>query len=132
MKYTKMTPCDTCPFLRDANFYLVPARAEEIAKSLRGGSGFPCHKTVDYEKQETDGGLGNKAIACAGALLVTERDCGPNQIQRIAARLGVYDPSKLDRAANVYDDFEEFIGSNEERHEKLCQKKRPNKKEKKK
>lgn len=106
MNYKRMTPCAHCPFRKDIPGYLRQARAVEIARGLRDPNGgeFPCHETMP----RTDSPI-KKAKVCAGSILVTERDQGPNQMHRIAERLNVYDPSKLDRDAPCFDDFDEFI-----------------------
>jgi hypothetical protein len=105
MKFTRRKPCAHCPFRFDHEGFLTKARAVEIARSLRdpGGGDFPCHETTK------DGQPRSKYVACAGSLLVVERDQGPNQMHRIAERLGLYDPSKLDRHAPCFNDLEEFI-----------------------
>lgn len=119
MKFTLTSPCDSCPFVVSVNFCLTPSRAREIADVLRGGGTFSCHKTIDYDAEEEGRANDRKAVHCAGALLLTERDCGPNQMHRIAERLGIYDPSKLDREADVFKDFDQFIEANDERYGRL-------------
>lgn len=121
--YTLKGPCSNCPFRSDKPFYLDEDRVTEIAESLRDGATFYCHKTVVYddppESQDLDpeasdacddeesdpsfsGRITNRARACAGALATMEREGRPNQIMRIAHRLGFYDPENLDKDAPVY------------------------------
>lgn len=95
MHYTMKTPCDSCPFRSDFNFPLHAARAVQIVQALtREGKTFACHKTTH-----------GRAVVeqhCAGALIMLERECAPNQMMRIAGRLGMYDRAGLDMDAPVF------------------------------
>lgn len=106
MNYGLVRPCAHCPFRSDIPGYLRRSRAEQIVAGLRDprGGEFPCHETMPRTDSPID-----KAMVCAGSLLVTERDQGPNQMHRICERLNLYDPSKLDREAPCFNSFEEFI-----------------------
>lgn len=106
MIFTRRTPCKHCPFRLDVPGFLRRARAIQIVHSLRDEDGktFPCHESLPRTDSST-----KKVVACAGSLIVTERDQGPNQMHRIAYRLGIYDPSKLDREAPCFNNFDEFI-----------------------
>ncbi len=44
-RYTLRQPCNNCPFRTNVQPYLRPERAQEIARALRDGGEFPCHKT---------------------------------------------------------------------------------------
>lgn len=107
-------PCADCPFRTDKPFYLGQARREEIADGLRAGADFPCHKTIDYSHD--DGGRRTPGTQfCGGALATIERgDDGPNQGMRIAERLGMYDPSRLDPDAPVPDGLDAWVDDDPE------------------
>lgn len=111
--YTLKSPCANCPFRNDNPTYLREERAREIAASLRSGSTFYCHKTVDYvedpEDDGTEGRIGSRGRACAGALATMEKEGTPHQMVRIAERLGIYDPSVLDMDSPVYDSLTEWV-----------------------
>ena len=104
MEFNLKKPCKDCPFKTDTlEGWLGEERAEEISNDLIYNQGtFACHKTLQAAKQEH----------CAGALILLEKLDRPNQMMRIAERLGYYDRSKLDMFANVFDDQDDFI----ERH----------------
>lgn len=102
-------PCPKCPFRHDIPAYLNKERAEEIADALRGGSEFPCHSTLDYDVEDDEPGRTEKTSFCAGAMTVLEKSEGPNQMMRIMERLGLYNFTKLDMDAPVYDDLDEWI-----------------------
>src|ERR1051325_256618 len=98
MHFDMVTPCDNCPFRKDITFPLSPERTKEILDSLFvHDQTFPCHKTIDYEEWEEEERYiptGNEQH-CAGALILAERLNRPNQMMRIAERLGLYDRTKL-------------------------------------
>lgn len=106
MNYDRKTPCDNCPFRSDKSFALRDGRVREIEESLVRGE-FPCHKTTTYDE---DGDLHATAKSqhCAGALILLEKLNQPSQMMRISERVGMYDRSKLDMGAPVYDDFDEM------------------------
>lgn len=52
---------------------------------------------------------------CAGALIFLEAQERPNQMMRIAERIGCYDPSQLDINFPVVRSTEEFVEMMEER-----------------
>lgn len=99
-------PCRDCPFRSDRPFPLRPERGEEIAHALLSDGSFHCHKTVDYSDDEPSS-VG--AQECAGSLIILERMGAPHQMMRIAERLGMYDHTKLDMDAPVYDDLDEWV-----------------------
>jgi hypothetical protein len=93
MNFNLKKPCPDCPFLKgsNTNTTLHPARIPGIVRDLLRGSTFQCHKTLGKEKAEH----------CAGALLYLEREEAPNQLMRIAERLGSYDPDMLEPCPNI-------------------------------
>jgi hypothetical protein len=113
MNYDLVRPCDNCPFRSDKPFFFSRERAEEIADGItRQQRTFTCHKTtVACGEDEEFGGMkdGPNAQHCAGAMILLEKLAQPNQMMRIAERLGMYDRTKLDMDAPVYDSVEEFI-----------------------
>lgn len=101
MKYDLVRPCPHCPFRRDRPGYLRPERAVQIAQALAEGSEFACHQTTEPDADGEDLVAGETSQFCAGALLMLEQQDSPNQIMRVAERLGIYDPAKLDRDSPV-------------------------------
>ncbi len=94
MKFNLNKPCADCPFRTDIKPYLRAGRAQEITNAvLRENKTFQCHKTLDKK-------MGSH---CAGALVLVEKTKKPNAMIQIAERLGIYDPSKLDLDAPVYE-----------------------------
>lgn len=109
MKFTLRRPCANCPFRTDCRQgWLGRKRATEIATSITAHQKtFSCHKTNDFssgEVEETE-----NSQHCAGALVLLEKRNQPNQMMRIAERLGFYDRHKLDMAAPVFDSTKDFI-----------------------
>lgn len=97
-------PCSKCPFRTDVPGYLRRGRAAEIAGAL-DRSTFSCHETV----HALGAPKSKPEQHCAGALIMMEREGVRGQMVRIAGRLGLYDPSKLDTGAPVHASREEFI-----------------------
>lgn len=93
MHFDLKTPCKDCPFILNSstNSTLRKGRLEEIVDDIRTGSSFICHKTI---QEYTDKPV--KEQHCAGALIFLEREDNPNQMMRIAERIGFYDRQKLD------------------------------------
>lgn len=113
--YTLTGPCSNCPFRTDQTF-LDAERAREIAESLQGGATFYCHKTLDYDEAFDDDSNGSPAIAkksraCAGSLIVMEKEQRPNQIMRIGERLGLYDRTRLEMDAPVSGSLAEWVAA---------------------
>lgn len=112
MKYDLIRPCKHCPFRSDIRGYLRQERAEEIAESLLRGQSFPCHETT-VEVEDEEGYSAREATPdsqhCAGAMIMLEAMEMPNQMMRIAERIGFYRADRLDRSAPVFADAEEFI-----------------------
>lgn len=115
--YGLTTPCANCPFRADIKPYLHPERVEEIQEGLERGE-FPCHKTTTLEDDADGEGTHrtdtDKEMHCAGALILKEKLGESSQMMRIAERLGMYDYTKLDMDAPVYDSWEEMIDAQEE------------------
>lgn len=64
-------PCQDCPFRKDVDMLgsLRPGRMKEITDNLKTGGTFPCHKTIDYNKERIDGKMDLKNEKfCAGAM----------------------------------------------------------------
>lgn len=99
MKYTQTTPCKECPFLKSMKNGFTMMRLMEFACTE-----FPCHKSATLDENE-DGHsefVANKdSVHCAGALIFLEKRNAPNQMMRIAERLGMYDCTKLNMNAPV-------------------------------
>lgn len=109
MKYTKTSPCNNCPFRNDIKPFITAARCEEI---LTGGE-FACHKTTTPTEDGMDMEATDKSVHCAGVLIVLEKMEEPHQMMRICERIGLYDASKLDMDAPVYDSVCEAIEAHE-------------------
>lgn len=116
-----MKPCAKCPFRSDIRPYLTVGRVEEIQESLVDrDETFPCHNTVNYdtdvfneEGEEIPSTVGSQH--CAGAAILLMKEGRPNQMMRIAMRLGMLDTSKLAMGAPIYDSFEDMIEATDER-----------------
>lgn len=96
MKYTMTTPCNACPFTEKMKKGFTLKRLMEFTSGE-----FPCHKTADLDEEEGEFHAGKKSVHCAGALIFLEKRNAPNQMMRIAERLGMYDHKKLDMEAKV-------------------------------
>jgi hypothetical protein len=114
-RYGLTRPCRKCPFRTDVEPYLRAERAREIALSIQTGGEFPCHTTtVLVEDEQGEQQLADdpaRSRVCAGALGVQVRSGELNQMTRIAERLGVFDPERLDTSA-VYPSFLAFTRAN--------------------
>ncbi len=114
-RFTMKTPCDSCPFVRKNNFYLEPARVQEIEDHCDGP--FPCHQTVDYgswdDYDDPDGQKRNrdKEVHCLGQLILqfTEWN-GFGTVGMLAASFGLFDPKAMPTAeeADVFESWEEM------------------------
>lgn len=108
-------PCAHCPFRADRPFPLHPERAQEFAEGLIHGGGFNCHKTVTFGDTDTDDDEvqinQENTNWCAGALITMEKSGVSNQQVRIAERLGLYDPKRLDMDAPVYPSLTAWVES---------------------
>lgn len=112
MKYDLVAPCGQCPFRYDIKGFLTPDRAEEILESITDlQQTFPCHKTVEYgEDDDSDFHIPSADEQhCAGAMIFLEKQNMPNQMMRIAERLGLYDRTKLHMESPVFDEDYEMV-----------------------
>jgi hypothetical protein len=110
MKFDLRKPCNNCPFRTDIVFTLAQARVEQIVHAITElDQTFACHKHL---KNDDDGfNIPHKNDQhCAGAMILLERIHRPNQMMRIAERVGLYDRHKLDMSAPVFGSADEMIG----------------------
>lgn len=96
MKYSQTTPCKECPFLNSMKRGFTIKRLSEFASNE-----FPCHKSATLDDENSEYVANNKSVHCAGALIFNEKRNKPNQMMRIAERLGIYDYTKLDMKADI-------------------------------
>lgn len=123
--YSMTKPCPGCPFTTgpDAVHFLGRRRAEEIRDALLNGQTFSCHKTTGGSWVEDEDGHecyvpSRDEEHCAGAMILLERIERPNQMMRIAERIGLYDMTKLDMDyPTMMEDFDEFVEV-QSRHER--------------
>lgn len=108
--YGMTTPCPQCPFRCDIPAYLNKARVREIERSLDRGT-FPCHKTTTHDDETGEAVHSSDEVHCAGALILMEKEGRASQMMRIAERLGMYDASKLDMDAPVFDSFDDMAAA---------------------
>lgn len=111
--FDRKTPCKTCPFRTGPNGlrHLGTERAEEIVGSvLQGGQTFTCHDDISKPR--------SKRQHCVGVMLMLEKIDRPNQMMRVAERLGMYDRTKLVGADAVFDDFDEWVAAQGRGYEK--------------
>lgn len=69
--------------------------------NLIGNGSFHCHKTGEHDDESGDFVPTENSSHCAGALIFLEHRKQPNQMMRIAERLGLYDHTKLNMKAPV-------------------------------
>lgn len=96
MHYTLTSPCDQCPFLRKMAHGFTLRRLTEFASGA-----FHCHQTGTQDEETGNYVATKDSLHCAGALIFLEKREKPNQMMRIAERLGLYDASKLNMDADV-------------------------------
>ena len=104
-------PCKDCPFRTDKpehEGWLGEARAIDIANSLFSGKTFSCHKTTVLD-DDGNNTYPSAEQMCAGALILLENSETPNQMVRIAGRIGLYDHTKLKIDSPVFGDFDGFV-----------------------
>lgn len=89
MKFDLKQPCKDCPFVpgSSTNLSLDEGRLTGIVQDIRKDMTFTCHKTLDLPSQTQQ--------HCGGALIFLEKEDNPNQMMRIAERIGLYDRRKL-------------------------------------
>lgn len=93
MSFTRNTPCPDCPFLVSNAQHYREGRLEQFASGR-----FPCHKSaalVDDEEGTSEFVATKDSLECTGSLLFQLKRGTPNQMTRIAMRLGMFDPDKL-------------------------------------
>lgn len=103
-------PCINCPFRKGqgSKFRLRGERLAEICNS----PSFQCHKTVVYgeaDDGEESHSPGAKPQHCAGLAAVLHRMNWPNQIMRIAERIGSLDCATLDPDNEAYATWAEVL-----------------------
>lgn len=116
MRFGLKRPCANCPFRNDRpeqEGWLGAERASDIVDAITRQQGtFSCHKTNSHDEEgrvmET-----RDSEHCAGALILLEKLEKPNQMMRIAERLGLYDRTKLDMDSPVFNTPIEFIASHD-------------------
>ena len=107
MEYKLKKPCENCPFRSDKRFHLAENRIKEITNGLLDEDvPFACHKTTtEIGKSCSDKG----AQHCAGALIFLEQMNKSHRMMRVAAYIGEYDASKLDKSIPIYKSVKEMI-----------------------
>jgi hypothetical protein len=99
MKFKLTEPCSECPFLKSKAKFYGRRRLNEFAEQA-----FPCHKTaavVEDDEGSSEFAAKETSQFCAGVLIYCEKRDAPNQMMRIAERLGMYDRTKLNMNAKV-------------------------------
>lgn len=118
MGFKLRRPCAKCPFRTDCMpEWLNRGRAAEIANSItKEQQAFQCHETTEVGGADPGG-----EQHCAGALILLEKSgVGFGQVARIAGRMGVFDPEKLDLEAPVFDTISAFVEHHEGTAEVEC------------
>ena len=130
MKYDLQKPCGNCPFLKKGGVHLRLGRIREIHRVVtgtdpRGGGTFPCHKTVDHDQDSEDDDeefedehkkwaapSHPNASHCAGAIIYSLKLEMPNQMTRIAMRLGSFDADRMMKhSKKVHDSLDGWISA---------------------
>lgn len=102
MNFDLKNPCKDCPFKEGSSIVLHSERAKEIAEAITEKQGtFTCHKTLVLKEEDRQ--------HCAGAMIMLEHIERPNQMMRIAERLGYYDRFSLNMEAPVFRTTDAFI-----------------------
>jgi len=97
MGFRLQRPCVDCPFLVTRDFPLAGNRAAEIALDVERGT-FACHKTVYRDQPRNRRGQFQGKLPeehCAGVLQIMRNTDRWGDMQQIAMRLGLFDPSAL-------------------------------------
>lgn len=115
MKYTRMTPCDSCPFRNDIIPFLSGEKRVRELERCQDGE-FPCHQTTELDEDDGETLLNHeKTVACAGRMIMSWLAYGGlGQIDAMSARCGMFDPEKLDLDAPVFDGWDEMADAMEE------------------
>ncbi len=113
MNYTLTSPCAHCPFRKDIPAYLTKRRVQGFKEALVDDQQtFACHETTKHRGGDNpfnEGAVTADTQHCAGAMVLLERLEKPNQMMRIAERLGLYDRRKLNMEAPVFKNFRDMI-----------------------
>jgi len=106
MKFDLTVPCSNCPCRSDIEPFIKGGRVCDIADA----PSFFCHKTVGNGDpfDGEDSQILPTSQHCAGAMIIHEKNDAPNQMMRIAERIGEYDRTKLDMDAPVFNTFEDM------------------------
>ncbi len=111
MNYDLTNPCDLCPFRNDAKRLTLSAdRLREMASGE-----FCCHKTGVSNDETGDIEPTEKSQHCAGLLIFLENMEAPHQMMRICERLRLYDRTKLNMDAPVFESWDEVEDAEETR-----------------
>jgi hypothetical protein len=115
MKFDLTKPCANCPFRSDIKPYLRRGGAASIATDItQNQRTFTCHKTTVTDPDDDSAMMdGPNAQHCAGALILLEKLKQPNQMMRWMERINMYDRTKLDMNAPVFDTVKEFVRAQE-------------------
>lgn len=122
MEFKLTHPCGDCPFRTDKFFYLPKGRKSEIASDLLfGDKTFICHNTTgEYEwsdeGEETIYTPSGEEQHCAGALIVMAKEMTilNNFMLRLAIQSLLFNPTRLDINAPVYESMEQFVNATDE------------------
>jgi hypothetical protein len=90
--------------------YIRSARVEEII-----GQAFSCHKTTTCKGRSNDH---PDAQHCAGSLILHEKMKRPHLAMILGKHLGLYDPSKLNMDAPVYESAAAMIAAHRAEEQK--------------
>lgn len=109
MEMSKRSPCATCPFRRDIDFYLSAMKVGSILGALRGDDDFPCHKTT-----VVGGRAPGEDKACIGAAIFLEHVRPGGARANLSFRLREsylkeFHRDELEMGAPVFTDEESFI-----------------------
>lgn len=96
MKFNLTRPCAECPFLEKMRHGFS---ARKLAGFAEGA--FPCHLTADVDDDLGEYVARPDSQMCAGMMIFLEKRESPNQMMRVAERLGLYDHKNLDMTAKV-------------------------------
>jgi hypothetical protein len=102
-------PCGDCPFRTDRAPFLSEDRAREIADALHADASFHCHKTLELDAEDGEVEVTASSKHCAGAMIVLEHEDRPNQMMRIAERLGAYNRTALVMGSPVPESLDEWV-----------------------
>lgn len=97
MKFDMKKPCANCPFRKHER--AVRLHSARVVEIMASEGMFPCHKTVDYSHDD-DGRETPDTQACVGFMVLAHKLGRPNQMMRIAKRLGLIKLRVLEDPAN--------------------------------